>query len=290
MRILYVAKHDSGGNDDEGAISHALETLGHRVERVRESKGQLAHRVPADLLLFHHWDDVASLKRIGESMLRAMWCFDLIEWPSDPTLAARCARRVAWMDRVLPHVEHAFCTDGDWALKRNLHWLLQGADERIVGRGRPAATSCDVLFVGESRGGVEREKWWKLVQEKYGGRAQNAKRSYREALRDWVAEAAVVLAPSSPATDRYWSNRVYLVAGFGGFLVHPRCAGLEAQYGNSVEWYDSPRQMLKLVDWALNLDRDARMRGSEDALQKTIAANLYRHRLERLLSVCQNRS
>ena len=51
MKIVYVAKHHSGDNDDEGAICYALEALGHEVVRFRENEGDRAIEEDGDFML-----------------------------------------------------------------------------------------------------------------------------------------------------------------------------------------------------------------------------------------------
>ncbi len=78
MRILYLARHGSGGNDDEGAIQFALEQLGHTVIAVSEDCTSL-NGIPANMLLCHHYHELARLAKVR--IPKVSWCFDLIDWP-----------------------------------------------------------------------------------------------------------------------------------------------------------------------------------------------------------------
>lgn len=292
MKILYVAKHNSGGADDEGAVSHALIVLGHTVHKVSEKIGDTACRVKADLCLFHHWPDVDSIRKI--SIPKAFWNFDLVEWPDDPTLDRRSDARRRWMMDVMPLVDIGFCTDGDWTAKfpDKLVWLTQGADERVVGRGTPRLPTIPILFTGISRGGgVRRESFVNELMDRYRERFVNVQRGcYRRNLADLIASASVVVAPDSPVTDRYWSNRVYNTLGFGALLIHPYSAGLRGHYGlDEVYMYEDRQELHRFIDWAIanksGVCEEFRIR----SLETTKARHLYRHRCEVLINIVKER-
>lgn len=290
MRIIYVAKHDSGGNDDEGAIYHALTSLGHDVQRCREDVGHRAHHLqPADLLLFHKWDDVATLRKFR--CPRAFWYFDLVDFP-DPTLAERCERRKDWFARILPHCDVGFCTDGDWvAADRTgkLRWLTQGADGRVVGRGAPQVrnpgypSQPPILMTGIRNGGTGRASFVDFMRETYGEQFQLVQRGvHGRAMADLIAGAKIVVAPDAPVTDHYWSNRVYNALGFGAFLLHPRCNVTE-QYP-MLTVYDDREHLKRVIDHWLGRD-DVRLVISSLCYQCTIENHLYLHRCQRLLEL-----
>lgn len=294
MNILYVAKHDSGGNDDEGAIHFALEALGHRVERLREIRGFHAHKLQADFCLFHHWKDYESIRAVR--IPRVFWGFDLIEWPGDPTLAARNQQRLAWMNDLLPLIHLGFMSDGDFVAKHpdKLVWLTQGFDERQ----KPAAEvvqDLDVVFFGIGKGGgQQRESFIKLLSKRYGHRFTHFPRGvYQESLARVIARSKIVVAPDSPVTDRYWSNRIYNMLGFQAFLMHPRSAGVEREFSDAdleapVEFYRDRENLLRAIDHFLLREKTRRMiaqAGRERILQK----HLYRHRCETMVHEVKRR-
>jgi len=168
-RIGYVAKHDSGGNDDEGAIHHALTVLGHDVQRLREKKGYMARKIPSvDFILFHKWHGPVALR--GLTTPKVFWYFDLVEYP-DTTLESRNQTRREWMRSIIPHVDLGFCTDGDWVAKdttSKLFWLPQGADSRMTGFGTPLEDHPPpILFTGIRRGGIQRAGFVDEMQVNY---------------------------------------------------------------------------------------------------------------------------
>lgn len=76
----------------------------------------------------------------------------------------------------------------------------------------------DVLFIGDPYS--YRKKWLKnmnvpIVKSGY----------YGNKLSRLLSETKVILGDSYP-TDYYWSNRVYVICGQGGFLIHPKVKGL----------------------------------------------------------------
>lgn len=235
MRIIYIARHgQTNSNDDEGAIAFALRKLGHDVECVHESRYDLITRpLRCDLVLFHHWQSFYLLK--GVDCKKVFWNFDLVEWP-DPTLEARNVARRTWMHEVIKVVDLGFCTDGDFAAKHSdrLVWLPQGFDERqkvVVSEKKGPS----ILFTGiGTGGGTQRESFVAEMQDRYGSEFLHyIKGLHGDKLARAIAEAKIVVAPDSPVTNRYWSNRVYNVLGMGGFLLHPYARGLEEQFSNT---------------------------------------------------------
>lgn len=295
MRIVYIANHDSGGNDDEGAITHALTSLGHEVQRVREVKGNRAVNLDGDMLLFHKWCDPVALQRFRGRMPRVFWYFDLVDWP-DATLAGRNVGRLQWMEQVMPHVERGYCTDGDWAKRHpgKLRMLRQGADGRIVGRA--AWTECcplceqphkgfDLLFTGTPKGGVRRQQFVVEMQKRWGSSFKHvASGLHRERLASVISGTRIVVAPPSPVTDLYWSNRVYNALGFGAFLLHPRCKGIEEEYSDlrDIVCYDSMQDLHGKIERFLT-EPILRAEIGTSGLKRTRMEHCYVHRCARLV-------
>src|SRR5688572_11058734 len=104
MRILYVCKINSGDNDDEGSIAHALRVLGHEVVCVHERRrhrptnvGNTLASVRADFCLFHKWETVSEIELVSRNMPVVFWYFDMVRpVDNDPTLQARSLSRIKW--------------------------------------------------------------------------------------------------------------------------------------------------------------------------------------------------
>lgn len=235
MRIVYVAKHNSGGNDDEGAIADAFTKLGCEVVCVDERTVQWS--VPeGDLLLFHKWRNVRLLKT-APCRRTAFWFFDLVQWPSDPTLQRRDAWRLAWMREVVPYVDIGFCTDGDFCSGNpKLKHLPQGADQRLIREPRHDPHQHGILFTGISAGGgVRREAFVHEMRQRYGSDFHHFTGGlHGEPYRQAVERRAYVVCPDSPVTNRYWSNRVYNALLCGGFVLHMGSLGLMQQLMDGV--------------------------------------------------------
>lgn len=294
MNILYIAKHDSGDNDDEGAITHAIESLGHKVYRLGEHKGIKAHKflrtAKCDFVLFHKWRDMPTLASIKEP--KVFWYFDLVNYP-DRTLFGRNQTRIGWMKDILPLVDLGFCTDGDWVASDTtgkLILLRQGADIRNAGKGTPSPDRTPILFTGIRHGGIERARSVDALVSRYGPRFVQQRGVHGRALADLIASSNIVVAPEGPATDRYWSNRVYLTLGFGGFLLHPYCRELLTDYENGKEilFYKDRQDLFDKIDKYLLLPQERKVI-SEAALARTLKEHTYTHRVETLINIVKER-
>lgn len=286
MHVLYIAKHGKADNDDEGAIAHALRELQHTVTCVTERDALSASRVKADCLLIHHWDRPHLLRSFR--IPRYFWHFDLVEWNAG-VLQSRAAMKRKWMGETMTHCRRGFCTDGDWVEKypNKLVWLLQGADIRVAGRGAGEPGS-DVLFMGSRSHCPDRASHIAELEQRYSSGMRVLERRgviYRRALADVIAQSKIVVAPDTPVTDRYWSNRVYMTLGFGGFLIHPYCSELAKHYEDRKEivFYRSRPEMLRLIDYYLERD-DERQAISEAGLQRTLDEHTYTHRVMQLMA------
>lgn len=315
MKIIFIAKHGSGDNDDEGAVAHALRELGHDVTLVHELK---RHRDPVqrhdlsrgtfDLCLFFKWENVGEIGDLSRRVPCVLWYFDLVANDTDPTLAARMRGRREWFKAVMPYCRAGFVTDGDWADRWNteadrkasvvttprLHWLTQGMDERVAGLGVGIGPGPDILFTGMVHHGRKRADHVARLRERYGDRfhvlgdSGPRHRLHGRKLADLFATAGVVVAPDGPVTDRYWSNRVYLTCGLGGFLLHPRCEGLTRQYepGTELEYYADRRHLEDMINFYLDRS-EARTLMKLAGLKATLERNLYRHRVAELIKVAE---
>lgn len=321
MKVLFVAKHGSGDNQDEDAVAYALRELGHEVRCVHELRRyrggidvvREAKLGGYDFCLGFKWETVSEIAEVARHVPYVFWYFDLISNDDDPTLARRMDQRRRWFADVIPHCLTAFCTDGDWVASWNetgkgiardggenvlpdIHWLTQGMDERVAGFGTPISESGDrpwpeIVFTGMINHGRRRAEHVASLKERYGNRfyvlgdSGPRRRLHGRALADYFASVKVVVAPDGPSTDRYWSNRVYNTLGLGGFLLHPYCKGLLTHYSPAELTYYSDRGHLgELIDACLDKPdhrRDMARKGYEATLER----NLYRHRAEELVRV-----
>lgn len=297
-KILYIARHSSGHNDDEGAVTYALGQLGHEVKCLQEDQGHLAERMSrdSDIVLFNKWSDTATLTRIHCPAV--FWFWDLVDHPADVSLQRRCEQRKNWMVDTIPLVDIGFLSDGDWVKNcakflqlGKLVWLPQGADERFCGFGQAVPKKHDILFIGSSNGGIKRQSFVLEMREKYGSRfAHVSKGCHGIDLRNLIASSKIVVAPDGPVSDNYWSNRIFITLGFGGFLLHPQLSGLWKFYKTGTDFieYDSRPQLHRLIEYYLERP-DYRDSVSANGLKKTLEDNTYRHRCEKMMAVVKER-
>lgn len=303
MKILYIARHDGHDNDDEGAIAFALRQLGHQVlcahERRGQTFGEMLLRPSFDFMLCHKLEDLDRVKLCQVAKIPVVpWYFDLVR-SIDPLIIARSKTRMEWAEEIEKYSLLNFYTDGDWVLEKpeKRRHLMQGADERVVGDAQPTVENFPpLLFMGMSNHGQKRLDHITELQAEYGekfrvmGGGARSRKHGRE-LAGIIASTKIVIAPDGPSTDNYWSNRVYQVLGFGGFLLHPWCKKLTEQYSGRLDLcYYRSREELRytLIPHYLDNPR-ARDEISITGLETTLHHNLYRHRCETLVEIVRNK-
>lgn len=292
MKILYVAKHDKGCNDNEGAIAYALKQMGHAVICRHESKF-LLQRISSrfDLLLFQNWRNPPDLKKL--KCPKVFWYFDRIDYGNDQVLRSWTQYRQNWMSQIIPQIDMGFCTDGDWVAMdtsgKLLH-LMQGADERFA-RFTPVANQEGILFTGSVYGrGEGRESFVEEMHAVYGPEFKHETRLFGNRLFDRISKTAIVVAPDGPVSDLYYSNRAYIVSSLGGFLIHPYCETLAEHYTPDEEmvFFRSREELHDKIKFYLS-HSTARLNIARAGYQKTIACHLYRHRLQTILGELNSR-
>lgn len=299
MKILYIAKHLPSDNQDELAIAFALEALGHEVCRVQEYNPIEAFKISQnyDFALFHHWRQVDQIKMLN--CPKVCWCFDLIDWSDDPTTRVRSTERVRWMAAMEPVIDLCFCTDGDWVLRNNpkkFIRLTQGMDERVAGFGfdnLPTDIKYPILFAGLYNGGKRRKHHLDCLKQRYGNDfhiIDGRQRRHGRDLANLFSQTGIVIAPDAPITANYWSNRIYLTTGLGGFILHPYSKTLVAEYepGTDINFYHSREELNALIDHYLK-NRDLIPERRLAGYNKTVNRHLYRHRCAKLIETIKER-
>lgn len=294
MKILYLAKHGKIGNtnDDEGAITYALEQLGHEVEVMQERGVPTIDRWPAaDFLLFHHWYDLKSIQKIR--IPKVFWYFDLVEFP-DNTLKRRNHTRASWMRHTIPLIDLGFCTDGDWVTQDKsgkLVRLMQGADSRVTGPGTHPRETPPILFAGTHRtGGTARSSFVQEMSGRYGSDFNVVRRVHGRNLANLIAGTSIVVAPDSPITDNYYSNRIYITLGFEGFILHPYSESLAEHYVTDVEiaLYKNREDLYCKIGYYLGQPHQ-RTQIAHAGYLRTMENHTYKHRCAELIRIVQER-
>lgn len=293
MKIIYIAKHGPQDNQDEDAITYALRKLGHEVTCFHEKNAERAIKEDADFVLVHKYEDFHTMARIKLPIVT--WDFDAVTI-NDPHLGERNVIRRNLANAREKYSAICLHTDGDWVDKNpdKRIQLMQGADERYVGYGKPVETLPPILFTGTVGHGKRRDDHIASLQAHYGDQFSITGEHFRtkvhgRALANHLASVKVAIAPDGPNTHKYWSNRVYLTMGLGGFLIHPYCERLTEHYGpGDLVVYHSQTELIQKIDQYLE-DSPSRELMRQRGHEVTIQKHLYRHRCEDLINIVKER-
>lgn len=284
MKIAYYANHGNTGSDDtEKHIAYSLAKLGHQVFKFPESTPEMLPQTGYDLLLFHKGGHniERALKKVEYP--KVFWYFDKV-WKDRPE----------WFNRVLPLSDLGFITDGDY-LKASgdskLVLLRQGIGEHDVTLGTANNTRYKgkIAFTGSNYQG--RESFIELLTKEFGNEFQSYNNVFNRDLFDLCATIPILVAPQWPSTDEYFSSRIYMVLGSGGFLVHPVLENLKDDGlidGVHYAGYKTDQEMIEKIHYYLDNPKE----------RETIRTNGYRYvtsnlnytkRCQSLLKVIQQR-
>jgi Methyltransferase domain/Glycosyl transferases group 1 len=244
LRVAFLGNFEQAWST-EGYAADALNRMGHTVHRIHEygvaSASEVLEQIQrfqADCLLFFkgrigvdpsdaqavlHPDPRRLLEVLRRSPVPAyLWYYDRVhEYASEPS-------RLEWMRQVAPHCRVAFVTDGGLATTgwANWHVLRQGIS-------RPTVAMIDVsehdredlAFVGQLYGArwdelapIRREFKVNVISEVFGRELSSVIRRHR-----------VIIGPRFPSAPGYWSDRIYVVLGHGGFFLAPEVPGMREE-------------------------------------------------------------
>ena len=244
LRIAFLGNFQQSWST-EGYAADALERVGHEVHRIHEygvaSAAEVLEQIEqfqADCLLFFkgrigvdpgdaqavlHPDPSRLLEVLRRSPVPAyLWYYDRVhEYDSEPS-------RLEWMRRVAPHCRVAFVTDGGlaktgWA---NWHVLRQGVSKPTVATVEVSEQEReDLAFVGQLYGArwdelapIRREFKVNVISEVFGREISSVIRHHR-----------IIIGPRFPSAPGYWSDRIYVVLGHGGFFLAPEVPGMREE-------------------------------------------------------------
>lgn len=240
LRVLYLGVFSKPWTI-EHAVAESMRRLGHEVEILDEqaarspesvlrclqvgdyncllfSKGRIGRKSQSDFLFTTGEDIACVLERT--SVPGYTWYFDRAHG-FEPS-------REQWMRRVGPLCRIAFVVDEaltrtDWA---NWYVLQQGfrvsdlrADPPPDQRRQP------VGFIGSVYGPREQELepvartfGLNVISDAYGPERHQAIKNHE-----------IILGPRFPGRPGYWSDRIYLVLGHGGFFLAPEVEGMREE-------------------------------------------------------------
>jgi len=103
-------------------------------------------------------------------------------------------------------------------------------------------------------------------------------------MADLCASAKIIVAPDFPTNEFYWSSRIYLTLGLGGFLVHPDCYGLkpELKEGTHFAGYKGMNELIATIEYFLEHEdqrKTIQMQGQKKCLENCT----FEDRLETML-------
>lgn len=257
--IIYNQPRNLQSDDTEGHIAHAIK------------------QIPTDLdiYLFHKTYNPPE----GFKGLKVCWYFDKL-WKDRPE----------WMKDILEKVDYVFMSDETWA-RNNPHpkirIMRQGIGDRDVSLGNKTGRyKGKIAFLGSVYG--ERALWASKLKERYGSDFQAYNSVFNRDLYDLCADIPIIIAPEYPSDDYYWSNRIYLTLGSGGFMIHPHLKGLDREYidGEHYVSYTDFNDMCEKIDYYLANPQernDIRLKG----YNKTITSYTYTTRWQEILKEIQ---
>lgn len=308
MLVLYVGNYKQPWCT-EVHVANTLESLGHKVIRLQEDTllpGELINEAvqnKPDLVLWTRtWPGKVTLADIEK--LRSL-DFTTVSYHLD--LYVGLQRESGLDSDSFWRTDYVFTPDGDprsaevfKAKGINHYWLKPGVygPECVRGRVRDEFRS-ELAFIGST---VNYHHEWSyrqelihFLQETYGGSFKIYGSPFRSVrgqdLNDVLASTDIIIGDTCcPGYDHenYWSDRVCEVTGRGGFIIHPRIKGLDAEFKEHEEIafynYGDFDHLKKLIDWYLEHD-DYREAVRAKGMQRTINEHTYTNRIKELLGV-----
>lgn len=248
MRFMFLGNFEQK-HSTEGYISDALCAAGHFVSKIQEDRstpGQLIALISdlePDVLIsskfqlqglpfsFTRSEPISlvavlrTVRRTFPKLKIAAWVFDLMrpEFRQD---------RYDWSRGVSSECHRFFCTDSVLAADTSIYngrLLRQGypgpVKEIKLETMRHARCEGDVTFLGDAYG--PRKLWIRALQREFGSRFKWYRAGiHGNELFHVCQSAKIVVGPSYPHFHGYWSNRIYLTAGYGGLFVGPATDGM----------------------------------------------------------------
>lgn len=179
------------------------------------------------------------IARVLHSIRRASPHTKVVCWTFDPVRAAWSPHRHQWATFIYPFCDLFLSTDAGTSGEKG----LGGA--KLLRQGYPGPYSCPpergkrvgdfpACHLGSIYG--ERRPWMeKMTQAIPGFTSFNACRG--DELFDLMASVKIVCGPHWPAFPGYWSNRIYVVTGYGGLFACPAVEGMHEEGWQPGEHY-----------------------------------------------------
>lgn len=284
MKVAYF--YTNSITADEKTISESLLGLGHDVDllhvgttkTITEDRGY-------DLLLGHHIESPFQVTK-HQIPIKVLWGFDLtVDKGGYLNSDGKGNIRRAWVVHMSQVVDHLFLSDGEAVslVGDKATRLVQGAHTTYY---HPCQSSdIRILFAGDIR--EQRQSFIAPVASQFPLEVITGKgnRVYGTEFAKLIARTGIVIAPDVPIKPNYWSNRVYVVCGAGGFLLHPYIEELSHQYedGKEIVYYYSREDLMDKIAYWLPREEERKQIGWE-AYQRTLRDHTYTHRVKQLMA------
>jgi hypothetical protein len=286
MKILYIAKHGQPNNDDENSIWLSLLKLEHDVDRFQLSNlnrdKQILDQIRTeyDFVLFHKLPSQDYVEYVCSRWKGICWYFDAI--------GKGFASNDDYIDMVKNICFMGFFTDGDFVNSQGedkIKLLRQGLDidlEHDNSVYKSERKVLDFMFIGTvGHGGyTDREKYLSQLSHDYKWKPHTQYSIFKDKLAA-VCQGSKIMLAMPPVTDHYWSNRVYLLGGRSGFVLHPYASDLENQFGESLAFYKDYEELKSKIDFYCEND-EKRERMAREAHSIIVNGHTYLHRCKEL--------
>jgi FkbM family methyltransferase len=303
----------------ENHVATDAEGIGYEVRRIQENTREAWDLDPAglDLLLWTRtgwdWPNVVAGWTVEDAWAAQTAMLDRCRGAGVPTVGLHLDR---WFGLDRQHqvddepffmVDHLFTADGgheeEWADRRIDHrWMppaISAVEAQREGR-QMRSYRADIAFVGN----------WSRYHAEYPDRRDlvaSLRRRYRNRFRIWprgrqairgqaladlyrtakviVGDSCLVPATNGEPIERYWSDRIPETLGRGGFLLHPRVAGIEDLFvdGEHLRLYDDREDLYRLIDYYLDHE-DERRAIAAAGRDHVRAHHTYEHRIETIVT------
>lgn len=287
MNILYYV---TGFTDEEASIVRAWATLGANIDVFHERRIKIKtfNRDISEysFVLFHQHCDLDFISSLD--IPKVLWNFDLVHYDGTDWYGTRIKERESWTREAMGVCTMAFFTDGEAAEKYSYaRWLPQAA--RFISN-YDIPKEFDVLFAATIEDNPRRFLYHELTVEstnryRLESIVRHKDRAYGKEYAKIIAQSKIIVAPDMPIKPNYWSNRVYVVCGHGGFMLHPYAEMLAMQYedGKEIVFYHSREDLHAKIHYYLAHDNE-RKQIAHNGMTKSASHHTYIHRCSKILN------
>jgi glycosyltransferase involved in cell wall biosynthesis len=241
LKMLFLENFSDFNNQNQFLIADTLRDLGHTVIQ-RDEFSVLS----ADALVAEINDGDVDCLLFGKGRISAKTTDERLR-PSGDEIAdvlRRCRKpaylwygdkvldfepsRLAWMRKVAPLCRLAFVTDGELAQQRwaEFRLLRQGVLAQTVVRPNvQEKEKRDIAFIGSIYG--DRASELSPVFARYD--VTHVSNQFGTDLSRLIQTHRIVIGPRFPSSPGYWSDRIYVVLGHGGFFLAPEVPGMREE-------------------------------------------------------------